>query len=243
MRADLYLVEKGMSSGRDKAGRMIEKGIVFIGGKRVEKKSEDIISGEIEIRGQECLYVSRGGIKLEFALEAFGVLPNGMICVDIGSSTGGFTDCLLRKGAERVYAVDCGSGQLAEEIRKNPRVISMENTNARYLKETDFDQKADIAVMDVSFISQTLLYGAIRKILKSEGVFISLIKPQFEAGRENVGKKGIVKDLKIHGRVIEKVKKEAALHGLECVKVIESPIKGGNGNMEYLALFKNSEKE
>jgi len=236
MRADQFLVEQGAVSGRDRAGRLISEGKVRIGGRLIQKKSEEITEGIIEI-SDDCPYVSRGGLKLEKALEAFCVSVDGLVCADIGSSTGGFTDCLLQKGAKKVFAIDSGSDQLHPKLREDPRVVSLERTNARYMDETLLGEKVDLAVMDVSFISQTLLYPAIGRILKENGLLISLIKPQFEVGRGNIGKNGIVKNDRIRDEAVARVLESAAACGFVCGGTVLSPIKGGDGNTEFLAIF------
>jgi 23S rRNA (cytidine1920-2'-O)/16S rRNA (cytidine1409-2'-O)-methyltransferase len=194
----------------------------------------------VELKDGGLKYVGRGGLKMEGAMNAFSLDVRGKTCVDIGASTGGFTDCLLQNGARKVYAVDCGSGQLHPTLLKDERVVNIENFNARNLDEAALGERCDLAVMDVSFISQTLLHKATSDVLNENGIFISLIKPQFEVGRENIGKGGIVKDKKAHKTAIENVIKSARTHGLALVKIAVSPIKGGDGNKEYLALFKKS---
>ncbi len=236
MRADQYLVESGKVSGRDRAGRLIAEGKVFVDGRQILKKSEEIIGGEITII-DDCPYVGRGGLKLEGALTQFSFDPKGLVCADIGSSTGGFTDCLLQKGAKKVYAVDSGSDQLHPSLRADSRVVCMERTNARHMEQATLGEAVDLAVMDVSFISQTLLHPAIARILKPGGTLISLIKPQFEVGRSRIGKNGIVKQERDRLAAVEQVKQSAALCSLICEDVISSPIKGGDGNAEYLAKF------
>ena len=244
MRIDLYMFEKGLVQSRTKAKQLISSGRVLVKGEKIEKCSYDI-SGEgqeIEILPIDTEeFVGRGGIKLQTAIDEFGICVDGKICVDIGSSTGGFTDCLLRKGASKVYAVDSGRGQLVKELLADDRVVSIEGFNARYMtKEAICGESAELVVMDVSFISQTLIYPAIKNIASSGADIVTLIKPQFEAGRTNIGKNGIVKDKKVHLSVIENIKNSAAMYGFKTVKVIDSPIKGGSGNSEYLIHLKNS---
>jgi 23S rRNA (cytidine1920-2'-O)/16S rRNA (cytidine1409-2'-O)-methyltransferase len=181
-------------------------------------------------------FVSRGGLKLEAALEAFEIVPEGFVCVDIGASTGGFTDCLLQNGAKLVYAVDSGSDQLHPSLRANENVVSMENVNARFLASESL-APCDLVVMDVSFISQSLLFPAVKAVLKEGGVFISLVKPQFEVGRENIGSGGVVRNEKARLACLNALKEKGAKIGLEMKKTIESPITGGDGNVEYLALW------
>lgn len=237
MRIDVYLFNNGYTKSREEAQKLIKLGCVKINGEKARKPSF-AIDGECSIEIENPFaYVSRGGDKLRAALDTFGVSVSGRCCVDIGASTGGFTDCLLQHGASKVFAIDSGTGQLAESLKSSPRVVSMENVNARYLRASDIPEKCTLCVMDVSFISQTLIYSAVADILQDGGEFISLVKPQFEAGRGNVGKGGIVKDEKIRQRVLENIIQQAELYGLRYVSHITSPIKGGDGNTEYLAYF------
>lgn len=238
MRADLYLTENGIAASRQKAKNMITDGVVYADGKQVIKPSEELNCETIEIRGEIMPYVSRGGLKLQGAFEAFGLSPENMIALDVGASTGGFTDCLLQYGAKKVYAVDCGHSQLDKSLLNDERVISIENCNARFLNCDIIPEKCDICVMDVSFISQTLIHNAISDIIKSNGFFISLIKPQFESKRSDIGKNGIVKDEKIRQNAVNKVTESALASGFSLLSYKESPIKGGDGNIEYIALFK-----
>ncbi len=241
MRLDVFLFSNGYTKSREEAQKLIRTGNVTLNGIAVTKPSFQVETDDADIVVKNpFLYVSRGGDKLHAALEAFNIDPNGLICADIGASTGGFTDCLLKHGARVVYAIDSGTNQLVESLKNDPRVFSMENVNARYLSKSDIGQTCTLCVMDVSFISQSLLYGAVADILPYEGTFISLIKPQFEAGRENISKGGIVKNEKVHQQVIEKLIHAASAHGLIYQSHIISPIKGGDGNIEYLALFKKS---
>ena len=239
MRLDVYLTENGFFESRSKAQAAIKEGFVLINGKTAEKHSADVIGNEnIEITKKDR-FVSRAGEKLAGALDAFGFSPKGMTAVDIGASTGGFTDCLLQNGARFVYAVDVGTAQLSEKLRKNERVCVMENCNARNASRTDFDKDIDLIVMDVSFISQTLIYPACADILSEGKKMITLIKPQFEAGKQNIGKGGIVKDR--NGRIIKeilsRIDEEAEKNGFKRIDFTDSPIEGGDGNKEYLALF------
>ena len=242
MRIDVYLFENGIAESRSKAQDMIKSGAVYIDGKQVTKPSYDITDGSVEIKGDLMPYVGRGGLKLEHALDFFGIDVSGLTAADIGASTGGFTDCLLQRGAAKVYAIDSGSGQLHAKLRTDKRVVSMENFNARVLKSVDIGGRVPLAVMDVSFISQTALYRAVSDILEDNGVLISLIKPQFEVGRQNVGKNGIVKDKKLYQTVINDLRYSASLYGLNMKAYTESPIKGGDGNTEFLALFVKAAK-
>lgn len=239
MRLDVYLTENGFFESRSKAQAAIKEGFVLINGKTAEKHSADVNGSEnIEIIKKDR-FVSRAGEKLAGALDAFGFSPKGMTAVDIGASTGGFTDCLLQNGAEFVYAVDVGTAQLSEKLRKDERVYVMENFNARNASRTDFDKDIDFIVMDVSFISQTLIYPACSDILSEGKKMITLIKPQFEAGKQNIGKGGIVKDR--NGRIIKeilsRIDEEAEKNGFKRIDFTDSPIEGGDGNKEYLALF------
>ncbi len=238
MRADSYLTANGFCESRSKASAAIDAGCVFVNGRCIAKGSFDIGDGDkVELRGEAIPDVSRGGLKLRGAFEAFGVTCSGFICVDIGASTGGFTDVLLKNGAVRVYAVDCGRGQLHPSLTSDERVVNIEGFNARELTDKTLGEKCDMAVMDVSFISQTLLHGAVKSVLKEKGKFISLIKPQFEVGRENIGKGGIVKDKKARKMAVQTAVASAERHGLSLVRLAQSAIKGGDGNTEYVALF------
>lgn len=238
MRIDRCLFEKGFAESRTKASAMIADGIVFCNGKQVTKASFDVPDDAvIELRGQSLAYVSRGGLKMEGALNAFCLDVAGMVALDFGASTGGFTDCLLQRGCQKVYAIDSGSDQLHERLRSDSRVISLENRNARYLTFDDIGEYADLAVCDLSFISQTLLHFVIASLLKHGGIFISLIKPQFEVGREGLGKGGIVKNEKMRMIAVDKVVASAESVGFALQKIIPSPITGGDGNLEYLAYF------
>lgn len=237
MRIDIYLFEKGYCESRNKASRLICEGKVLLDGKIAEKASFDVSEGEhtVEITENES-FVGRGGLKLEAALEHFGIDVKEKRCIDVGASTGGFTDCLLQKGAAYVCAVDSGKGQLHHKLLTDVRVSSVEGFNARRLTPEDFGY-FDIAVMDVSFISQTLLHGPVSSVLHESGVFISLIKPQFEAGKSALGKNGIVKKAGDREKAVKQVLASAALFGFDTLGVMRSPIEGGDGNREYLACF------
>ncbi len=239
MRLDQFLTEKGYAETRTKAKNLIESGSVTVNAKLILKPAFDVSEDdEISCRTDlVCPYVSRGGLKLEGAIREFGIDPAGAVCLDVGASSGGFTDCLLKHGASKVYAVDSGSGQLHKSLHSDSRVISLENVNARYLSEKEIPEKADIIVMDVSFISQTKLYPAIVPLMKDGGIFISLVKPQFEVGRSGVGKGGIVRDEKKRKEAVDAVISCAASYGLKNIKTVLSPIKGGDGNTEFLAYF------
>ena len=238
MRIDVYLFKNGLCKSREEAQKLIKANFVNVNGMVVNKPSFSVDDGDINVEVKNPFkYVSRGGDKLQAALDNFKIDPTGTVCCDIGASTGGFTDCLLQYGAARVYAVDSGTAQLSEKLKNDPRIISMENTNARYIKDGDIPEKCDICVMDVSFISQTLLYDSVNAILKDGGLFISLIKPQFEVGRNNLSKGGIVKNDKIRLSALEKIISSAKAKNLVLSEHMISPIKGGDGNTEYLALF------
>lgn len=239
-RIDKLLHDGGFAESRTKARALIMAGVVLVDEKRVAKPSELCSTDAvIRIKGEsaESKYVGRGGLKLEAALSDFRIDPAGFVCIDIGSSTGGFTDCLLKHGAAHVVALDVGTNQLVWSLRNDPRVDVRENTNARELVPDDFDTKFDLAVMDVSFISVTRILPAVLPILKQDGKLIVLIKPQFEVGRGEVGKGGIVRDPDKHKRVIAEINDFAHNLGFHCAGVIDSPILGAEGNKEFLALY------
>lgn len=244
MRIDSFLFEKGLAKSRSFAKTLIEDGFVTVNGKVIKKPSLDVSDTDsVVVTGEPYIYVSRGGVKLEGALERFGINVNGAVCIDIGASTGGFTDCLLKRGAAKVYAVDSGSGQLHSSIAGNEKVINIENYNARNLTYDDIGELCDVAVTDVSFISQTLIIPAAVKVLKDNGIFVGLIKPQFECGRSGLGKGGIVKSKKVLFESIKTVTECAAQNGLGVLGLVRSPISGGDGNTEFLmycAAGKNS---
>ncbi|MBR6514271.1 MAG: TlyA family RNA methyltransferase [Clostridia bacterium] len=238
MRADIYLVEKGIAQSRKKAQDMISEGIVYADGALITKASRDLVDAVIEIRGEVMPYVSRGGLKLKGALDRFAPLVADMICLDIGASTGGFTDCLLQEGAVRVYAVDCGHGQLDKRLSEDTRVISIEGCNAREISREIIPEEIGLCVMDVSFISQTLIHSALTSVLGNGAYLITLIKPQFEVGRANIGKNGIVKNEKAVKAAIENVIASAEACGFRYIDIMTSPIKGGDGNTEYIGYFR-----
>ncbi len=239
VRLDVCLTERGEAESRSRAQELIKSGSVSVNGKTVTKPSHPVEEGDtIDVsRDGVCPYVSRGGYKLEAALKGFLVNPEGMVCADIGASSGGFTDCLLQNGAKKVYAIDSGSGQLHPSLQNDGRVISIENCNARYLSEKEIPEPIDLMVMDVSFISQTKLYDALVPRMKEEALLLSLIKPQFEVGRSGIGKGGIVRDERKRKEAVETVVASAEAYGLFCDAVIPSPIQGGDGNVEFLACF------
>lgn len=234
-RLDVLLVKQGLAASREKAKAIIMSGNVFVDGQREDKAGttffEDV---KIEVKGHTLPYVSRGGLKLEKAMKNFAVSMEGKVCTDVGSSTGGFTDCMLQNGARKVFAIDVGRGQLDWKLRQDERVVCMEKTNIRYVVPEDLGEPIDFSSIDVSFISLTKVLLPIRNYLKDDGEIVALIKPQFEAGREKVGKKGVVREKSTHVEVIEKVTEYAVSIGFK-VKALEfSPIKGPEGNIEYL---------
>lgn len=239
-RIDKLLVERGMAESRTKAQALVMAGVVLVNERRVEKSSE-MFSAEdvIRMKGEtaESRYVGRGGLKLEAALDSFAIDPRGFNCIDIGASTGGFADCLLQHGASRVTTIDVGTNQLVWSLRTDPRIDVRENVNARTLEPTDFETLFDLAVMDVSFISVTKILPAIVPLLSGNGRLIVLIKPQFEVGRGEVGKGGIVRDIEKHKRVVAEVNSFAESIGLAVMGIIESPIRGAEGNKEFLASY------
>lgn len=242
-RIDKLLVERGFADSRTKAQAMVMAGLVLVDEKRVEKSSEAFHpNSNIRIKGEtaESRYVGRGGLKLERAIEEFGIDPTGYVCLDIGSSTGGFTDCLLQHGAAKVIGVDSGTNQLAWKLRSDPRVQVRENTNARLLSREDFETAFDLVVMDVSFISVTKILPAIVPLLGESGRLVVLVKPQFEVGKGEVGKGGIVREPEKHERVISEVNEAAVGVGLRPVRVIDSPILGAEGNKEFLVLYERA---
>ncbi len=234
-RLDVLLVSGGFAESREKAKAMIMEGIVFVNGEREDKAGASFpADASVEVRGQTLRYVSRGGLKLEKAMDCFGLSLSERVCMDVGASTGGFTDCMLQNGAAKVFSVDVGRGQLAWKLRQDPRVVCMEKTNIRYVTPEDIGEPVSFASIDVSFISLTKVLGPVREILAPEGEVVCLIKPQFEAGREKVGKKGVVREPETHLEVIEKVMDHAKGLGFGRRHLEFSPIKGPEGNIEYL---------
>jgi 23S rRNA (cytidine1920-2'-O)/16S rRNA (cytidine1409-2'-O)-methyltransferase len=234
-RLDVLLVEKGLAPSREKAKAYIMEGKVFVENQREDKPGTNFDeNSKIELHGKKLAYVSRGGLKLEKALKTFPVRLDGAVCMDIGASTGGFTDCMLQNGASKVFSVDVGYGQFDWSLRQDPRVDLMEKTNVRYLKPEDIGEQLDFASCDVSFISLSKILPAIFPILTDDGTMVCLIKPQFEAGRENVGKRGVVKNPKVHRDVIAEVFGFTEALGFAVKGLTFSPIKGPNGNIEYL---------
>lgn len=235
-RLDVLLVERGLSENRTKAQAVIMSGLVDVNGQRADKPGvsyEETV--DIQIRGAACPYVSRGGLKLEKALRDFGVHPVDYVCSDSGASTGGFTDCLLQQGAKKVFAIDVGYGQLDWKIRNDPRVVVMERTNIRYVKAEDLGEPLDLSVIDVSFISLKIVLPAIKNLLKpGQGQVLCLIKPQFEAGRDKVGKKGVVREPETHKEVLDNFVALARELGFTILGLTFSPVKGPEGNIEFL---------
>lgn len=238
LRADIALCRRSLAASRERAQALIAAGLAYANGMPLKKPSQKISPEDVlEVRGEWCPYVSRGGFKLERALESFGVSPRGLVCIDVGASTGGFTDVLLQAGAQKVYAVDVGTDQLDARIAADPRVVKMEQTNARSLTRADFADPPVLGVMDVSFISICKILPVLRDILGSQGRLISLIKPQFEAGRDQLGKKGIITNASVHERVLRDVAAYAPECGWRVRAYDYSPIAGTQGNLEFLADF------
>ncbi len=235
-RLDVIITEKGLSESREKARSQIMSGKVYVNGNKVDKPGTKVsAASDIEIRGNAIPYVSRGGLKLEKSIKHFEINLSGTTCIDIGASTGGFTDCMLKNGAVKVYAIDVGYGQLAWSLRTDERVVCMERTNIRYVTSEQFGEEADFASIDVSFISLKKVLPAAKNLLKDDGRLVCLIKPQFEAGREKVGKKGVVRDKAVHAEVIDSIVsfcKNEMDFGI--LGLTYSPIKGPEGNIEYL---------
>ena len=242
IRLDQYLVQHGMIQSRERAKALIMAGVVFVNEQKVDKAGEMIKEdAKVEVRGHDIGYVSRGGLKLEKAMQCFPLTPNGKVCMDIGASTGGFTDCMLQNGAVKVYAVDVGYGQLAWSLRTDERVVNMERTNFRYVTHNEIPEDIDFASVDVSFISLRIILPVLRELLKSDGQAVCLIKPQFEAGREKIGKKGVVRDPQVHVEVVENIVNFALENGFDVKNLDFSPIKGPEGNIEYLMHIQKSE--
>ena len=243
-RLDVLLTERGLLDSRQKAQATIMSGIVFVDGKRVDKAGTRVSNdSNIEIRGTTLKYVSRGGLKLEKAMQTFPLHLEGKVCADIGASTGGFTDCMLQNGAKKVYAVDVGYGQLDWKLRNDERVVCMERTNARYLTHEEIPEELDFASIDVSFISLKLIFPALYGLLREGGEIACLIKPQFEAGREKVGKKGVVRDPAVHLEVLEHFLQHAKANHFTVLGITYSPIRGPEGNIEYLGFLRKSDEE
>lgn len=237
-RLDVELVNRGLVESRERAKAYIMSGIVYVDGEKALKAGDKVKEGVlIEIRGSTIPYVSRGGLKLEKAIDVFSIDLDNKICVDVGASTGGFTDCMLQNGAKKVYSIDVGYGQLAWKLRTDERVVNIERTNIRYLDTDVFEDKIDFSSIDVSFISLKLVLPVVYDFLSENGYVVALIKPQFEAGREEVGKKGVVREKSIHKKVILNCLEYAKNSGFSIVNLDYSPIKGPEGNIEFLALL------
>ena len=235
-RLDVLLVSLGIAESRAKAQATIMAGEVYVNGQKADKSGMEVdITANVEVRGSACPYVSRGGLKLEKALKNFGVDPTGYVCSDSGASTGGFTDCLLQQGASKVFAIDVGYGQLAWKIRNDPRVVVMERTNIRYVTPEDLGEPLDLSVIDVSFISLGLVLPVVKTLLKPTGQVLCLIKPQFEAGKDKVGKKGVVRDPAVHEEVLQNFISLAKSLDFTIRNLTFSPVKGPEGNIEFLA--------
>ena len=241
-RLDLLMVERALAPSREKAKAYIMSGDVYVDGQKEDKAGTMFKETvKIEVRGNTLPYVSRGGLKLEKAMNNFGVSLDGKVCMDVGASTGGFTDCMLQNGAVKVYSIDVGYGQLDWKLRNDPRVVCMEKTNIRYVLPENLQEPAQFSSIDVSFISLTKVLLPVRNLLTDDGEIVCLIKPQFEAGREKVGKKGVVRDPKVHEEVIEKICDFASTNGFELLHLDYSPIKGPEGNIEYLLHMRKTE--
>ena len=241
-RLDVLLVERGLATSREKAKAMIMAGEVLVDNER-EDKAGSMFPEEVEIvlKGKPLPYVSRGGLKLEKAMKNFDLTLDGKVCMDVGASTGGFTDCMLQNGAVKVYSVDVGHGQLDWKLRNDPRVVCMERTNIRYVVPEDIEERPSFVSIDVSFISLTKVLLPVRNLMEENGEIAALIKPQFEAGREKVGKKGVVRDKAVHLEVVERIVSFALEHGFSVLHLSYSPIKGPEGNIEYLVHIQKSE--
>ena len=243
IRLDQYLVQHGLIQSRERAKAMIMSGVVFVNEQKVDKAGEMIKEdAKVEVRGHDIGYVSRGGLKLEKAMQCFPLTPKGKVCMDIGASTGGFTDCMLQNGAKKVYAVDVGNGQLAWKLRQDERVVCMEKTNIRYVTREQIAEPIEFSSIDVAFISLTKVLEPVKALLTPDGEIVALIKPQFEAGREQVGKKGVVRDKAVHLEVVERILAYASGIGFQILNLEFSPIKGPEGNIEYLVHLKNHEE-
>lgn len=241
-RLDVLLVEQGLADSREKAKAIIMSGIVYVDNNKEDKAGTTFEeTAKVEVRGNTLKYVSRGGLKLEKAMNNFGVTLCGKVCMDVGASTGGFTDCMLQNGAVKVYSVDVGHGQLAWKLRNDERVVCMEKTNIRYVTPEDIDDRVEFASIDVSFISLTKVLPAVKELMTENGEIVCLIKPQFEAGREKVGKKGVVRELSTHIEVVQMIVDYVRNNGFRTLDLSYSPIKGPEGNIEYLLYMTKDE--
>ncbi|MDD6276624.1 MAG: TlyA family RNA methyltransferase [Clostridia bacterium] len=235
LRLDIELTARGLAPSREKAKALIMAGQVYVNGQKELKAGASVKKDdEIEVRGSQNPFVSRGGLKLQKAAENFGIDLNGCVCMDIGASTGGFTDCMLSHGASKVYSIDVGYGQLAWKLRTDERVVNMERTNFRYVTHEQIPEDIDFASVDVSFISLKIILPVLRELLKQDGEAVCLIKPQFEAGKDKIGKKGVVRDPSVHIEVVENISNFAVENGFSVLHLDYSPIKGPEGNIEYL---------
>ncbi|CCY67204.1 ribosomal RNA large subunit methyltransferase J [Clostridium sp. CAG:678] len=240
-RLDIAVFEQGYAPSREKAKAVIMAGQVYVNNQKVDKAGFELKEDDVlEVRGNTLKYVSRGGLKLEKAMQCFPIDISGKICMDVGASTGGFTDCMLMNGASKVYSIDVGYGQLAWKLRCDDRVVNLERTNFRYVDETNITDKIDFASVDVSFISLKLIFPNLKKFLKPGGKAVCLIKPQFEAGKEKVGKKGVVRDISVHLEVVNRVMQEAVDAGFSVLGLDYSPVKGPEGNIEYLMFLSSA---
>ena len=241
-RLDVLLVQQGLANSRELAKAYIMAGNVYVDGQKEDKAGSKVaLTAKLEVKGNQMKYVSRGGYKLEKAMDVFGIRLNGKICLDIGASTGGFTDCMLQNGASKVYAIDVGYGQFAWKLRNDERVVCLEKTNVRYVTHEQVPDEGDFASIDVSFISLTKVLPAVLGVLGEKGQLVCLIKPQFEAGREKVGKKGVVRDSSVHREVIEMIVEYVRTQSLGILGLDFSPIKGPEGNIEYLIYLDKSQ--
>lgn len=239
-RVDVLLVKRGFFNSREQAKRAIMAGLVYLNEERMDKAGTQVpVDGNLVVKGQLHPYVSRGGLKLEEAIKRFSLQLDGRIMLDIGASTGGFTDCALQHGAKKVYAIDVGYGQLAWKLRQDERVVVMERTNFRYMTPDQIKDQADFAAIDVSFISLSLILPTLKQLLTPEGEVVALVKPQFEAGKDQVGKKGVVRDPRVHKQVLHRFAKTAVETGFELLGLAPSPIQGGEGNIEFLGYLIN----
>jgi 23S rRNA (cytidine1920-2'-O)/16S rRNA (cytidine1409-2'-O)-methyltransferase len=242
-RLDKLLVGRGLTQSREKARALIMEGKVAVEGRMIDKPGAQVnADAELQLRGEESPYVSRGGEKLEGALKAFGIDPKGMVVMDVGASTGGFTDCVLQKGADKVHAVDVGYGQLAWKLQKDPRVVNLERRNIRYLKREEVSKEADLILIDTSFISIEKFLPHLLRFLKKEGSILGLVKPQFEVGKGEVGKGGVVREAALHQKVIDRISTFSRGLGLKVLGVTESPLLGPKGNKEFFICLKKENK-
>lgn len=242
LRLDVALFEKGLCESREKAKALIMAGQVYVNGQKALKGGAVLKeTDEIEVRGKQLPFVSRGGLKLQKAIDVFGVKLEDCICMDIGASTGGFTDCMLQHGAKKVFAIDVGYGQLAWKLRTDERVVNLERTNFRYVTREVIPDEIDFASVDVSFISLKIIIPVMRQLLRDGAEAVCLIKPQFEAGRENVGKKGVVRDIKVHADVVNMIYNFVLENGFDVLNLDFSPVKGPEGNIEYLIHIRKSD--